>query len=230
MLEELKQNVLRANLVLADSGLAPATFGNVSGIDRGRGLVVIKPSGVAYAELKPGDMAVVDLAGKKVDGLDPSTDTPSHLALYRAWPAIGGVTHAHSPYATVFAQALRPIPCLGTTHADFFRGEVPLTRALTQEEVEGDYELNTGKVIVERMAGLDPLAVPAVLVASHGPFAFGQDAAASVQNAQALETVARMALAVIQLNPAAAPIPDFLREKHYRRKHGPAAYYGQKKK
>ncbi len=230
MLEELKQNVLRANLVLADSGLAPATFGNVSGIDRGRGLVVIKPSGVAYAELRPEDMAVVDLAGKKVDGLDPSTDTPSHLALYRAWPAIGGVTHAHSPYATVFAQALRPIPCLGTTHADFFRGEVPLTRALTQEEVEGDYELNTGKVIVERMAGLDPLAVPAVLVASHGPFAFGQDAAASVQNARALETVAQMALAAMQLNPAAAPIPDFLREKHYRRKHGPAAYYGQKKK
>ena len=229
MLEQLKQDVLGANLKLSEAGLAPATFGNVSGIDRGRGLVVIKPSGVAYAELKPEHMAVVDLAGKKVDGLDPSTDTPSHLALYRAWPAVGGITHAHSPCATAFAQAHRPIPCLGTTHADFFRGEVPLTRALTKEEVESDYELNTGRVIVERMAGLDPLAMPAVLVASHGPFAFGPDAAASVKNAQALETVARMALAAMQLNPAAAPIPDYLLEKHYRRKHGPAAYYGQKK-
>ncbi|HUT55963.1 MAG TPA: L-ribulose-5-phosphate 4-epimerase AraD [bacterium] len=230
MLEELKQGVLRANLSLSDSGLAPATFGNVSGIDRPSGLVVIKPSGVAYAELKPADMAVVDLAGKKVEGLDPSTDTPSHLALYQAWPVIGGITHAHSLYATIFAQALRPIPCLGTTHADFFRGEVPLTRALTKEEVENDYELNTGRVIVERMAGLDPAAIPAVLVASHGPFAFGADAAASVQNARALETVAHMALAAIQLNPAVTPIPDYLLEKHYQRKHGPAAYYGQNKK
>jgi L-ribulose-5-phosphate 4-epimerase len=230
MLEELKTKVLRANLVLSDSGLAPATFGNVSGIDRERGLVVIKPSGVAYAELKPGDMAVVDLAGKKVEGLAPSTDTPSHLTLYRAWPALGGVTHAHSLYATIFAQALKPIPCLGTTHADFFRGEVPITRALTRDEVEKDYELNTGRVIVERMADLDPVTMPAVLVASHGPFAFGPDAMASVQNAIALETIARMALAAIQLNPAVAPIPDHLLQKHYSRKHGPGAYYGQKKK
>ena len=228
MLEELKKEVCQANLELYRSGLVPLTFGNTSGIDRGQGLVVIKPSGVAYTELKPECMVVVDLAGKRVDGKhNPSTDTPTHLELYRTWDHVGGITHTHSPWATMFAQAERPLPCMGTTHADHFRGDVPVTRALTQEEVEGAYEKNTGAVIVERFDMLSPLEMPAVLVAGHGAFTWGRDAEQSVINSLALEESARMALGTLLLNPKAPPLAAYLMDKHYSRKHGPGAYYGQ---
>lgn len=231
MLEDLKETVCRANVDLANGGLVTLTFGNTSGIDRERGLVVIKPSGVPYDQCRAEDMVVLDLEGKTVEGkLKPSTDAPSHLELYRAWPRIGGVSHTHSPYATMFAQALKPLPCLGTTHADHFRGEVPVTRVLTREEIEKDYEKNTGAVIVERFRELDPLDMPGVLVAGHGPFAWGRDPEESVTNSLALEICARMALGSMLINPDVAPIPEHLLEKHFTRKHGASAYYGQKKK
>ena len=230
MLDDLKKQVLDANLALVRHGLALMTWGNASGIDRRKGLVVIKPSGVPYDGMTVADLVVVDLAGRTVEGrYRPSTDLPTHLALYAAWPSIGGVVHTHSTHATAFAQACQPIPCFGTTHADHFHGPVPLTRKLTQREVAGDYEANTGKVIVECFSGVEPLHMPAVLVANHGPFSWGRDARDAVHNAVALEEVARMALATRQLNPKAKPIAAYLLEKHFARKHSANAYYGQKK-
>ncbi len=226
-LGQLREEVLQANLELVRQGLVTLTWGNVSAVDREQGLLVIKPSGVAYAELEPARMAVVDFDGKTIEGLRPSSDTPTHLELYRAWPEVGAVAHTHSHYAAMFAQACRPLPCLGSTHADHFHGEVPVTRSLTQAEVEGKYERNTGKVIVERFADLDALAVPAVLVANHGPFTWGRNIVAAVANAVALEAVAKMALGTMTLAPAVEPIAPYLLDKHYRRKHGADAYYGQ---
>jgi L-ribulose-5-phosphate 4-epimerase len=230
MLTELKEAVWKANLDLAKSGLVILTFGNVSGIDRRRGIVAIKPSGVPYDSLKADDIVLVDLEGQTVEGwLSPSSDTPTHVALYKAFPAIGGVAHAHSEYATMFAQARREIPCFGTTHADQFNGPVPLTRLLREAEVIGDYELNTGKIIIERFAGADPLERPAVLVAGHGPFAWGRTPAEAVETALVLEQVAKMAYGTMALDPRLAPLDAYILEKHFQRKHGPDAYYGQKK-
>lgn len=228
MLEELKQQVLEANRALETSGLVKLTFGNVSGFNRGLDVMVIKPSGMAYRDLTAGDLVVLDREGKRVEGkLNPSSDAKTHLILYRAFPDIGGVTHTHSAHATMFAQACREIPCLGTTHADHFFGPVPVTRALTEEEVREDYETHTGRVIVERFAGIKPMEMPAVLAAHHGPFTWGKDAPDSLKNGIALETVAEMALGTFLLNPAAKPIPAHILNKHYTRKHGPNAYYGQ---
>jgi L-ribulose-5-phosphate 4-epimerase len=229
MLDELKRTVCSANRALGRSGLAPLTWGNVSGMDRAMGLFAIKPSGVPYDELEPRHMVLVDLEGQKVEGkLNPSSDTPTHAVLYHAFPAAGGIVHTHSVYATMFAQALREIPCFGTTHADVFAGAVPLTRPLTEAEVQGDYEGNTGHVIAERFKGLDAVALPGVLVAHHGPFTWGKDAAKAVEHSIALEAIAKMAFGTQLLRPGAAPVPPFLLEKHYARKHGPKAYYGQK--
>lgn len=229
MLEELKEQVWQANLDLERYKLTVLTWGNVSGIDRGKGLIVIKPSGITYSELKPEDLVVLDIDGNIVEGTqNPSVDTPTHLVLYRDFPNIGGVTHAHSTNATAFAQACMPLPCFGTTHADHFYGEVPLTRLLTKDEVENAYVDNTGKVIVERFSSLDPMAVPGVLVAGHGPFTWGKDAGDSVKNSVALEEVAGTALHTLQLRPDTAPLPQYILDKHYFRKHGPNAYYGQK--
>lgn len=229
MLDSLRDAVCAANLDVVRAGLVTLTWGNVSGIDRDRGLVAIKPSGVAYDRLTPRDIVIVDLEGRKVEGdWNPSSDTPTHVRLYRAFSTIGGITHTHSVHATSFAQASREIPCLGTTHADHFHGPVPLARSLTPEEVAEDYEGNTGVVIVERFQELDPDEAPGVLVEHHGPFAWGGDAAASVRNAIALETIAEMAIATFALRPEAGPIPAHILEKHYRRKHGPDAYYGQR--
>jgi L-ribulose-5-phosphate 4-epimerase len=232
MLESLKRAVCQANLDLVREGLVVQTFGNASGLDRGRGLAVIKPSGVPYSALRPAQMVVVRLDnGKVVEGkLKPSSDTATHLELYRGLAGIGGVVHTHSLYATAWAQACRPIPALGTTHADYFHGEVPCTRAMTAEEIKTDYELNTGRVIVERCRGLDPLHHPAVLVAHHGPFTWGADVAEAAHNAAALEFTARLAAETLALNPGAKPMPGELRDKHFFRKHGPAAYYGQTRK
>jgi len=228
MLEELRQHVCQANLDLVRAGLVTLTFGNVSGIDRDRGLVVIKPSGVPYEELDPERMVVVDMDGRAVEGLErPSSDTATHVVLYRTFLGVRGIAHTHSPYATMFAQARREISCLGTTHADHFRGAVPVTRVLTEDEVATDYEGNTGRVIAERLAALDPIAMPAVLVAGHGPFTWGPTAAASVRNAIALEAVAKMAIGTRLLDPRAPDLEPYVLEKHYQRKHGPAAYYGQ---
>ena len=228
MLNDLKERVWRANDDLVRYGLVILTFGNVSGIDRRRGIMAIKPSGVPYAGMRPSDLVLVDLAGRVVEGkLSPSSDTPTHLALYRAFPAIGGVAHAHSEYATAFAQAGREIPCFGTTHADHFNGPVPVTRLLTKREVGEDYEANTGRVIAERFAGLDPLGTPAVLVAGHGPFSWGAGPAEAVRNSLVLEKVAKMAILTRLVNSGAADLPDHLLDKHYQRKHGPRAYYGQ---
>ncbi len=227
MLDALREEVCTANRQLARSGLATLTWGNTSGIDREQGLVVIKPSGIPYEQLEAGHMVIVDLDGKVAGGeLRPSTDTATHLALYRAFGQIGGVTHTHSRCATIFAQARREIPCLGTTHADHFHGPVPVARPLAEVET-ADYEANTGRVILERFTNVDPLAMPAVLVAGHGPFTWGRDAAESVQNAVALEAVAEMAIGTRLLDPDAPELEPYLLEKHYRRKHGPAAYYGQ---
>jgi len=228
MLDELKQRVCEANLELHRAGLVTLTWGNVSGRDPERHRVVIKPSGLSYADLRPHHMVVLDPEGATVEGdLRPSSDTPTHLALYRAFEGIGGITHTHSVYATMFAQACREIPCLGTTHADLFPGPVPLTRAVTQAEVEAGYEINTGRVIVERFHGLDPVERPGVLVAHHGPFTWGSDAMASVRNAVALEALAKIAFGTLALNPDIHPLPAHILNKHYTRKHGPGAYYGQ---
>jgi len=229
MLEELRAQVCRANLELVEQNLVLFTFGNVSGIDRGKGLVAIKPSGVDYAELSPHKMVLVALAdGRVVDGsLRPSSDTPAHLELYRAFPAIGGVTHTHSPWATAWAQAGRDVPALGTTHADYFRGAVPCTRRLRPEEAARDYEAQAGRVIAERMEGLDPAELPAALVAQHGPFTWGRDPAEAVHHAAVLERVCEMAFRTLELNPAAAPLGRELLDRHFLRKHGDQAYYGQ---
>ena len=232
MLEELKHQVCEANRALEPSGLVKLTWGNVSGIDRTSGLWCIKPSGVDYGALKPEDMVVLDLEGRVVEGaLNPSSDTKTHLVLYREFPEIGGVTHTHSAYATMFAQAGRELPCFGTTHADHFHGTVPLVRALTEEEVSADYEHHTGVAIVERLRelGLKPLEMPAVLQLHHAPFTFGKNAMDSLKNSIALEMCAQMALGSLSLNPTLRSIPDYILEKHHLRKHGPGAYYGQKK-
>jgi len=230
MLKDLKEQVWQANLDLAKFKLVILTFGNVSGFNRREGLVAIKPSGVSYEEMRPEDMIIVDLDGKVAEGkLNPSSDTPSHLELYKAFSEIGGVSHAHSVYATAFAQAVKEIPCFGTTHADHFNGPVPVTRFLTRKEVETDYEGNTGKVIVERFARIKPLEMPAVLVAGHGPFSWGRTPDEAVQNDLILETVAKMALLTRLANPKIKDLPGYLLNKHYRRKHGPKAYYGQKR-
>ena len=229
MLEKLKEDVYRANLDLVRHGLVILTFGNASGIDRASGLMVIKPSGVPYDELTINDMVVTDLHGNVIEGtLSPSTDTPTHLALYKAFSSIGGVVHAHSTYATAWAQARMPIPCLGTTHADCFNGAVPVTRKLTAEETEDDYEYNTGLVIAAALAGRDPLAMPAALVQSHGPFTWGSTPAGAVYNAVILEETARIAAITVSLAPP-MEIEKHLLERHYLRKHGGKAYYGQKK-
>lgn len=229
MLEDLKTKVCDANRLLEEYKLVIFSWGNVSGIDRDSGLVAIKPSGVSYADLHPLDIILVDLNGKVVEGrLNPSSDTLTHLILYKAFSTIGGITHTHSRYATVFAQACRSIPPLGTTHADQFHGEVPITRPLRKQEVESDYEANTGQVIVDRFSKLNVDEVPAVLVANHGPFTWGHSAAESVKHAVILEEVAHMAHATMSLNPQAIPMPPYILDKHFHRKHGPNAYYGQK--
>lgn len=231
MLEDLKQAVWEANLRLPKHNLVTFTWGNVSGIDRQKGLMVIKPSGVEYDALKPSDMVVVDLeTGKTVEGdLNPSSDTDTHLVLYRAFQNIGGVVHTHSRWATIFAQAGRGVPALGTTHGDYFYGEIPCTRRMTAEEIGGRYELETGNVIVERFRHLDPDSVPAVLVHSHGPFCWGKDANEAVHNAVVLEEVAFMAWHNLALDAALPPMQQELLDKHFLRKHGKNAYYGQKK-
>ncbi|MCL6443603.1 MAG: L-ribulose-5-phosphate 4-epimerase [Alicyclobacillus sp.] len=233
MLEELKQVVLEVNQALSRAGLALFTWGNASGIDHGRGLVVIKPSGVSYEELRPEDMVVVDLDGRVVEGrLRPSSDTPTHVALYRAFPEIGGVVHTHSRWATAWAQAGRAIPALGTTHADYFFGEVPCTREMSVDEISRAYELETGNVIIETVRaqatrGRGPLDVPGVLVRGHAAFCWGRDASDALHNAQVLELVAEMAYHTMGLNRTTEPISEALLRKHFLRKHGPGAYYGQ---
>jgi L-ribulose-5-phosphate 4-epimerase len=231
MLEKLKRDVLEANLQLPKHGLVTFTWGNVSGIDRDQGLVVIKPSGVPYEELTLEDMVVVDLEGNIIEGTKrPSSDTPTHLALYRSFQYVGGIVHTHSPWATAWAQAGRSIPALGTTHADYYYGEIPCTRTLTKEEITRAYELETGNVIIETFetGGIDPLAMPGVLVSNHAPFCWGKDANQAVHNAVVLEEVAKMGLHTFQLNSQIEPIDQFLLDKHYLRKHGVNAYYGQK--
>jgi len=228
MLEELKQAVLKANLELPKYGLVTFTWGNVSGIDRDKGLVVIKPSGVEYDAMQAEDMVVVDLTGKIVEGkLKPSSDTPTHVELYKAFPNLGGIVHTHSRWATIFAQAGIGIPALGTTHADSFYGEIPCTRAMTAKEIQGDYEKETGTVIIERFRHLNPDDVPAVLVRSHGPFTWGSSPAEAVHNAVVLEEVAMMAWHVLSLRGEIEPMQQTLLDKHFFRKHGPNAYYGQ---
>ena len=230
MLEALKRSVYEANMQLPQYGLVTFTWGNVSGIDRERGLFVIKPSGVAYEEMKPEDMVVMDLDGVQVEGrLRPSSDTATHLELYKAFPEVGGIVHTHSRWATAGAQTGRGIPCYGTTHADYFYGEIPCTRDLTKNEIDEGYEKNTGLVIVQRFTELDAMAVPGVLCCHHGPFAWGKDAAEAVHNAVVMETVAEMAFHCEQLGKAAGTISRAQLDKHYFRKHGENAYYGQER-
>jgi L-ribulose-5-phosphate 4-epimerase len=233
LLESLRQQVLHANLEIARRGLAPHTFGNASGIDRtgAQPLVVIKPSGVDYAKMTPADLVVTDLDGKIIDGsLRPSSDLDTHTLLYREFPQIGGVVHTHSEFATSWAQACKPIPCFGTTHADYFHGPVPVTEPLTAEEVSSGYVRSTGAVIVRRFRkdGIDPVSTPGVLVAGHAPFAWGKTAAEAVEHADVLEYIARLAFRTVQLNGAAREIPSHVSEHHYQRKHGPKATYGQR--
>lgn len=228
MLEKLKEEVFRANLDLVKHGLVIFTWGNVSGIDRESGLVVIKPSGVDYDVMKASDMVVVDLDGNVVEGsLRPSSDTPTHIALYKAFPEIGGVVHTHSTYATAWAQAGIDLPNIGTTHADYFHNAIPCTDDMTAEEVNGDYELETGNVIVKRFEGINPMHTPGVLVKNHGPFAWGKNPHDAVHNAVVMEQVAKMAAIAYQINPGLT-MNQLLVEKHFNRKHGPNAYYGQR--
>ena len=229
MLELLKKQVCQANLDLVREGLVIQTWGNASGIDRASGRVVIKPSGVGYDRMKPAHMVVVALeSGKVIEGeLKPSSDTPTHLVLYRAFREIGGIVHTHSLFATAWAQTGLPVPALGTTHSDYFHGSVPCTRRLTTAEINGDYEQNTGKVIVEAFAKRDPLGCPAVLVTNHGPFAWGKTVGEAVHNAVVCEHVVRLASETRRILPAAKPMQPVLLEKHFLRKHGPRAYYGQ---
>lgn len=228
MLDGLKQAVYEANLELPRRGLVTYTWGNVSGIDRQAGCFVIKPSGVDYEKLHPQDMVVVDLDGRVAEGeLNPSSDMPTHLVLYQQFAGIGGVVHTHSPWAAAWAQTGRAIPCYGTTQADYFYGEIPCTRGLTAAEIEAAYEVNTGRVIVETFSDRDPAAVPAVLCRNHGPFTWGKDAAEAVYHAVVLEEVAKMASFTERVNPDAAAAPQYLLDKHYFRKHGADAYYGQ---
>jgi L-ribulose-5-phosphate 4-epimerase len=228
MQEELKKTVCEANLELQKQHLVIYSWGNVSGIDRSAGAIVIKPSGVSYDELTPDKMVVLDLEGKIIEGaFNPSSDTPTHLELYRNFETIGGICHTHSPNATMWAQACKEIPCFGTTHADNFYGPIPVTDVMTEEEIQDNYELNTGKVIVRRFDGLDPMQMPGILVANHGPFTWGTDPAAAVEETVVLEQIAAMALGTITINPNQGPINIALLEKHYLRKHGKNAYYGQ---
>ncbi len=233
MLDKLKKQVCDANLELVEKGVVIYTWGNVSGIDREQGLVVIKPSGVEYSNMKPDDMVVVDLiTGNVVEGnLKPSSDTPTHLELYRAFPCVAGIVHTHSTNAVAFAQAGLVIPALGTTHADYFYGPIPCTRDLSEEEVKDEYEANTGKVIIETVKryNIDPMAVPGMVVKNHGPFAWGEDPLDAVHNAVVMEKVSEMAIKTLFLNQNST-IPQYILDKHYSRKHGPNAYYGQSKK
>jgi L-ribulose-5-phosphate 4-epimerase len=229
MLNDLKRAVLKANLELPKRGLVTFTWGNVSGIDRKNNLIVIKPSGVEYDELKLEDLVVVDLEGNQIEGkLKPSSDTPTHLVIYRNFKDVGGVVHTHSRWATSWSQSGRGIPALGTTHADYFYGEIPCTRKMTLEEISEDYEVQTGNVIVETFAGINPIYVPGVLINNHGPFTFGKDAGEAVHNAVVLEEVAMMAYNTFQLKPEIKAIDQALLNKHFLRKHGANAYYGQK--
>lgn len=230
MLEPLKKAVCQANLALVKEGLVIHTWGNASGIARAQGLVVIKPSGVPYARMRPEHMVVVELgSGRVVEGkLNPSSDTATHLALYRAFTGIGGIVHTHSLHATAWAQTGRPVPALGTTHADYFHGPIPCTRLMRPDEIQSDYEANTGEVIIEAFAGRDPLSCPAVLVASHGPFTWGRSVAEAVHHAAVLEHLVKLAGETQRLFPSVRPMQSVLLEKHFFRKHGPAAYYGQR--
>lgn len=228
---ELREEVCRANIELSKRGLAPFTFGNASGVDRNLGLIVIKPSGVPYEQLHADLMVVTDMAGAVVEGtLRPSSDLPTHAVLYRAFFSINGVVHTHSHYGTAWAQAGREIPCFGTTHADYFHGPIPCTRSLTAAEIGDEYEANTGHVIVKRFAGIDPLRVPAVLVSGHASFAWGKSVSAAVETISVMEEVAKLAYHTVMLDGLTAPIAVALHDKHFLRKHGPAAYYGQGKK
>ena len=228
MLEQLKEQVFQANLDLVKHGLVIFTWGNVSGIDREKGLVVIKPSGVSYEKMKASDMVVIDLEGNIVEGnLKPSSDTPTHLVLYKSFQNIGGVVHTHSEWATSWAQAGRGIPAIGTTHADYFYGEIPCTRKMTKAEIEGEYEKETGTVIVERFKNLNPDSIPGVLVNNHGPFSWGKNADDAVHNAVVMEEVAKMTFRSLTLNPSVT-LDQVLLDRHYLRKHGKNAYYGQK--
>lgn len=231
-MKKLKQQVYDANMELWRRGLVIYTWGNVSQIDREANVVAIKPSGVPYETMTPDHIVLLDLeTGLPLeDGLNPSSDAPTHLVLYRAWAKIGGVTHTHSPYATAWSQAGRSIPCFGTTHADYFRGDIPVSRLLTATETNQAYEANTGKVIVEAFEGRNPMYTPAALTRGHGPFSWGKDAMDSVHNAAVLEELAKMGLWTLQLNPNQSPVPDHISDKHFYRKHGPNAYYGQKKR
>ena len=229
MLDELKKQVYEGNMMLPQYGLVTFTWGNVSGIDRETGLFVIKPSGVDYDKLSPDDMVVMDLKGNKIEGrYNPSSDTATHLELYKAFPEIGGIVHTHSSWATSWAQAGRNIPCYGTTHADYFYGEIPCIRCLTKEEIDDNYEQNTGLAIVDYLKDKDVMAVPAILCKCHGPFTWGKDAHEAVHNAVVLEEIAKLALRSEQINPDIQPAPQELQDKHYYRKHGAGAYYGQK--
>lgn len=229
-LAKLREQVLEANLDLVRRGLVLSTFGNASGVARKEGLIIIKPSGVRYERMKPNDLVVTDLQGKVVEGkLRPSSDLATHAALYRAFPGIGGIAHTHSEYATAWAQARKSIPCFGTTHADYFHGAIPLTEVMTDSEIDGEYEANTGEAIVRTFKGLDPMAIPAVLVANHGPFAWGADPREAAENAWMLEAVARMAYFTAAINADAGALGKTLHDRHFLRKHGAQAYYGQKK-
>src|SRR6202790_1354543 len=228
LLANLREKVLEANLDLVRRGLVLATFGNASGVARQDGLIVIKPSGVPYEGMTSEDLVVTDLQGKVVEGnLRPSSDLPKHAALYRAFPLIGGIAHTHSEYATAWAQARQPIPCFGTTHADYFHGPIPLTEVMTDDEINGEYEANTGAAIIRAFEKIDPMAVPAVLVANHGPFAWGPDPGKAAENAWMLEAVARMAYLTVGLNTNASFLGKTLHDRHFLRKHGKKAYYGQ---
>jgi L-ribulose-5-phosphate 4-epimerase len=229
VLEALRAEVLDANLELVRRGLVIYTFGNASAVDRATGLCVIKPSGVPYDKMTPANMVITDLEGKIVEGkLRPSSDLPTHVALYRAYPSVGGVVHTHSRHATAWAQAQREIPCFGTTHADYFHGPIPVTRGLSSDEIESDYEGNTGVAIIERLKGIDPLGCPACLVAGHAPFCWGKTVKDAAHMAVIVEEIAVMAWETITINPGARPISEAQRDKHHFRKHGPNAYYGQK--